>query len=137
MGFTNLYGLEINKNSVKIAQENNPMVTFFNSSIEEFEFDEKYDLVYTAGVLIHINPEIMDFVINKIINMTNQFIFGFEYFSDELVEIEYRGNAKVCWKQNFPHLFKKSLPSIITVMEEKFTYINNENMKDVAYLLRK
>jgi pseudaminic acid biosynthesis-associated methylase len=136
MGFTNLYGVELNKKALDIAQKNNKNITFINSSIEDFESGETYDLVYTAGVLIHINPSVLDLIIKKIINLTDRYIFGFEYYSDNLVEIKYRNYANVCWKQNFPLLFKKLSPSLKVIKEEKFHY-TNMNLVDIAYLLQK
>ncbi len=136
MGFTNLYGVELNKKALDIAQKNSKNITFINSSIEDFEPSETYDLVYTAGVLIHINPSVLDSVLKKIINLTNRYVFGFEYYSDNLVEIKYRDYANVCWKQNFPLLFTKLSPSLKVIKEEKFFY-KNKNLVDIAYLLQK
>ncbi len=137
MGFSNLYGLEINKKAIGIAKKNNPEVEFINSSIEEFDpKGKKYDLVYTAGVLIHINPTALKAVVDKMLSLTKEYIFGFEYYSDELIEIKYRGHANVCWKQNFPLLFKKAMPTLQTMKEEKFHY-KDEDLYDIAYLLKK
>ena len=137
MGFSNLVGLEVNKTAYEIARKNNPDVSFINSSVEEFKPNgEQFDLVYTSGVLIHIHPSSLDAIIKKIVNLTNEYIFGFEYYSDTLMEIPYRGHSNVCWKQNFPLLFKKLFPSLITIKEEKIRY-KNKDLCDIAYLLRK
>jgi len=136
MGFKNLTGLEINETAFSIAKKNNPDINFIHSSIENFEFTETYDLVYTAGVLIHINPDTLPLIITKMGQLSKKYIFGFEYFSENLVEIKYRNNENTCWKQNFPLLFKKLFPSIKTVKEEKIHY-KKENLCDIAYLLRK
>ena len=111
MGFKNLTGLEINKTAFSIAEKNNPDINFIHSSIEDFNSTEKYDLVYTAGVLIHINPETLPLIITKMDKLSNKYIFGFEYFSDNLVEIKYRNSENTCWKQNFPELIMKLNPS--------------------------
>jgi len=137
MGFSNLHGLELNKKAVEIAKKNNPEIKFINSSIEDFDpKGEKFDLVYTAGVLIHIHPSTLSAIVEKMLDLTKEYIFGFEYYSDNLVEIKYRGHSNVCWKQNFPLLFMKSLPTLKIIKEEKFLY-RDENVYDIAYLLRK
>ncbi len=136
MGFTNLSGVELNKKALDIAQKNNNDITFINSSIENFKTSETYDLVYTADVLIHIHPSALKSIINKIINLTNNYIFGFEYYSDNLTEIKYRNYSNVCWKQNFPFVFKKLLPSLKVIKEEKFHY-RQIDLVDIAYLLQK
>ena len=136
MGFNNLTGLEINSETIKLAKTRNPQITFINSSIEEYDSEnEKFDLVFTAGVLIHINPKVLDLILNKIIKLTTRYIFGFEYFSEKLEEISYRGNENVCWKRNFPSAYNKLLPEIKTVKEQKFYYKNNSC--DIAFLLEK
>ena len=136
MGFHNLYGVELNKKALDIAKKNNKNVTFINSSIEDFKSNETFDLVFTANVLIHINPSMLDSIIRKIINLTHRYIFGFEYYSDNLVEIKYRNYQNTCWKQNFPLLFKNISPSLQVIKEEKFHYLDS-NLIDVAYLLQK
>lgn len=136
MGFKNLTGLEINKSAFSIAKKNNPLISFINSSIENFNVADKYDLVYTAGVLIHINPDTLPLIIKKIDNLSKQHIFGFEYYSDHLEEIKYRNHPNTCWKQNFPKLIKKLNPSYRTIREEKFQY-KDENIFDIAYMLEK
>jgi len=137
MGFFNLHGLEINKKAFEIALTNNPAITFINSSIESYEpKEEKYDVVFTAFVLQHQNPLVLDYIVQKIIRLTNKYIFGLEYYSDKLTAINYRGHSNVMWKQNFPLLFLKASKNIKMVKEEKF-YYKNENLCDVGYLLMK
>lgn len=137
LGFTNLHGLELNKKATEMAQKNNPKCTFINSSIEEFNPKGKqYDLVFTADVLIHINPLIINSVVEKMINLTKKYIFGFEYYSDNLVEVPYRDYNNVLWKQNFPSLFKKSSSQIAIIKEKKF-YHKSSDLCDIAYLLQK
>ena len=106
------------------------------SLIEDLETHEKYDIVYTSGVLIHINPETLPLVISKMDKLSKKYIFGYEYYSDNLVEIKYRDHENSCWKQNFPELIKKLNPSFKTIKEEKFQY-KDENICDIAYLLKK
>lgn len=136
MGFKNLHGVELNKKALEIAQERNPKVIFVNSSIEDFQSKEKYDLVFTAGVLIHIHPSTLESIIRKIIDLSTQYIFGFEYYSENLEEIKYRNYSNVCWKQDFPLLFRKLFPHLKIVKQEKFSY-KEKDLIDVAYLLRK
>ena len=136
MGFNNLHGIELNKKALQIAQERNPKVIFVNSSIEDYQSKEKYDLVYTAGVLIHIHPSTLESVIRKIVDLSAKYVFGFEYYSDKLEEIKYRDHSNVCWKQDFPLLFTKLFPQLKIVKQEKFSYKDND-LIDVAYLLRK
>ena len=135
LGFQNLTGVELNEKAFRIAKEQNPKFTFYNDSIENFvPKGDNYDLVFTSGVLIHINPLALNDIIKKILNLTKEYIFGFEYYSDKLVEINYRGHSNVCWKQNFPRLLKQIIP-LKTIKEEKIFY-TNQNLCDITYLLQ-
>lgn len=136
MGFRNLAGVELNKKAFEIAKKINPDISFVNSSIEDYDLKEKFDLAYTSGVLIHINPLTLPQIMKKIVHLSEKYIFGFEYYSDELKEIKYRDESNVCWKQNFPQIFKNLFPELMTIKEQYIPY-KDQNLSDIAYLLRK
>jgi pseudaminic acid biosynthesis-associated methylase len=137
MGFKNLTGVEINEKAFKIAQQNCPKIKFHNSSIEEFDpGEEKFDVVYTNGVLIHINPKALPEIIKKIISLSKKYIFDSENYSDEITEVNYRGNKKTLWKQNFLQLFLDEDPNLKIIKQEKINY-KNEDVSDIIYLLKK
>ena len=133
MGFQNLHGLEINKKAIEIAKKNYPNIKFFHSSFEDFNTDLKFDIVFSAGFLIHINPLILNKIIEKIFNLSTNYIFGYENFSENLTEINYRGHNNLCWKQNFSQLYKKTFSSLNLIKEKKLDY-KNQNLSDMAFL---
>ena len=49
--------IEISSQALEIAKINNIIKNSFNGSIIDAEFKEKFDLVFTMGVLIHIHPQ--------------------------------------------------------------------------------
>jgi len=137
LGFNNLYGLEINKRAYELAKKKNPDITFIHSSFEDYDPKGKqFDVVYTSGVLIHMNPSVVTQIIHKMVSFSKRYIFGFENYADDLTEVNYRGHSNQLWKQNYPQLFRNLYPSLKTIKEEKYTY-KNENLVDVAYLLEK
>lgn len=137
LGFSNLSGVELNKTAFETAKINNPSISFYNSSIEDFQPSyDLYDLVFTSGVLIHISPDSLPSILDKIVNLSKKYIFGFEYFSEKLEEISYRSHSNVLWKQNFPLLYSQRFPNITLVKKEKFLY-QNSNLSDIAYLFKK
>jgi len=137
MGFRNLTGVDINEKAIEIAKKRNPEIKFIHSTIDNLiSKDNKYDLVFTSLVLIHQSPEKIITIISKIIELSKKYIFGYEYFSDQLTEIEYRGNTNVLWKQNFVELFQKNQPLLKLIKEKKYYYLKNE-LVDIGYLFKK
>jgi len=137
IGFKNLYGLELYKKAYKIAKQSFPEINFINSSIEDFDSKgEKYDVVFTSTFLIHIHPSNLESVVNKMINLTDRYIFGLEYYSDNLTDVTYHGYTNVLWKQDFPSLFKKLCPKLKTIKQEKIFY-KNDDLCDIVYLFMK
>ena len=136
MGFKKLSGVEINEKVCKLAKEKNPDFNIFNNSIENFQTDKKYDLVFTSGVLIHINPKSINSILEKILDISKKYIWGLEYFSDEISEVSYRLSPNTCWKQNFPQRFLEINSKLVCKKEKKYKYKNKNNF-DVGYLFQK
>jgi spore coat polysaccharide biosynthesis protein SpsF len=96
-----LYGLEINKKAYDIIKEKNICKECFNISINDFNISEKYDLVLTKGVLIHLNPDKLDSIYQKMYDLSNKYILIAEYYSRDVREILYRGHSNKLFKRDF------------------------------------
>ena len=94
-----MYGLEINKKAYDIIKEKNICKECFNISINDFNMLEKYDLVLTKGVLIHLNPEKLDSIYQKMYDLSNKYILIAEYYSRDVREILYRGHSNKLFKR--------------------------------------
>jgi hypothetical protein len=65
------------------------------------------DLVFTAGVLIHIAPADLERTMRDLIELSGRFVIAVEYHEDEgEVEVEYRGNAGALWRRNYGKLYQ-------------------------------
>jgi len=97
----NLFGIEINKNAAtELAQhigENN----VFNGSIFDFPTDKKFDVSLIKGVLIHINPDMLPLVYEKLYASSNRYILICEYYNPSPVTVSYRGHADRLFKRDF------------------------------------
>ena len=96
-----LFGIEINKNAADelakfIGQEN-----VFNGSIFEFEATHKCDVSLIKGVLIHINPEMLALVYEKLYTASNKYILICEYYNPSPVTVSYRGHSDRLFKRDF------------------------------------
>lgn len=92
-------GLEINSYAAKICSKKGHNTAC--SSIIDFTSKEKYDLTFTCGVLIHINPNELSQVYKKIYDLSKKYILIQEYFNPEPVAINYRGHKNKLFKRDF------------------------------------
>ena len=93
-------GVEINKKAADICAKL-PRVTVYNESILDFETEETFDLTFTCGVLIHINPESLPIVYDKLYRYSKRYIVINEYYNPTPMEVNYRGNADRLFKRDF------------------------------------
>jgi spore coat polysaccharide biosynthesis protein SpsF len=96
-----LNGLEINDYAFNITKNIGICNKIFNISVLDFHEKYKYDLVFTKGVLIHINPDKLDDVYQKMYELSNKYILIAEYYSKDVREIKYRGNDDKLFKRDF------------------------------------
>lgn len=96
-----LYGLEINEKAYDIVLQKNLCKECYNMSIHDFSSENKFDLVFTKGVLIHINSDKLESVYDKMYELSNKYILIAEYYSRDFREIKYRGNDNKLFKRDF------------------------------------
>ncbi len=96
-----LTGVEINKTACNLAKKKK-IATIINSTIiEKIPSSKKYDLVFTKGVLIHINPNELEKVYKNIYEYSLRYIFIAEYYNPEPVSVDYRGQKDLLFKRDF------------------------------------
>lgn len=140
MGFQNLCGIEINEHAIEISKKitYDQNLYICKGSIFDIPFkDEWFDLIFTSGVLIHINPWDIKLAIEEMYRCSKEWIWGFEYYSDNYVEIPYRGQENLLWKTDFVGVFLKYFPNINVVKRKKFKYLDNYELEDEMFLLNK
>lgn len=135
MGFTSLYGIELQSYAVELSKSRTKNINIIEGSAFDLPFkDGFFDMVFTSGLLIHIAPGDISMVMNEIHRCTTQYIWGMEYWSDTYTEVEYREHRELLWKTNFPKLFLDQFSDLIFVKEQYYKYIYDNNI-DVMYLL--
>lgn len=136
MGFTNLYGLELQPYAVQRAKDLTKGINIIQGVADDLPFKDSYfDLVFTSGVLIHIPPELHEKVMTEMYRCTKKYLWGFEYFSDTLSEINYRGNTNLLWKSDFSQEFQK-FTKAKEIKRCTYKYVNSDNV-DMMYLLER
>ena len=135
-GFTNLWGVEINKSALDLAREDKGFNVVEASALDLPFRDGFFNLVFTSGVLIHIAPSNLPKAIDEICRVSNRYIWGFEYFSEKCGEIEYKGHKNKLWKNNFSKLFLERHPRLSLLRQKKIKYVDNDNI-DEMFILEK
>ncbi len=137
-GFNNLFGIELQPFAVAEAKKNTHEISILCASGFDLPFKDKYfDLVCTNGVLIHIAPSDLHKIMSEMYRSSRKYIWGFEYYSDTLTEINYRGNTNCLWKADYCDMFLKAFSDLRLVKKNLFPYLDNPEQKDCMYLLEK
>ncbi len=96
-----LAGVEINKNAAVALAEFIGGENVFNGSIFEYDPVKKYDVSLIKGVLIHINPDMLKTVYEKLYLSSRKYILVCEYYNPSPVTVRYRGHEDRLFKRDF------------------------------------
>lgn len=103
--------IEISKPAFDFVTHHNTLDKAFNGSIEASNFVDKFDLVFTMGVLIHIHPDNLLSNMRKMFDYSDKYILMGEYFNRTPVMLEYHGQKDRLFKRDFGKLFIESFPA--------------------------
>ena len=95
------FSVEIN---LKAAEELKNLLgeeNVFNGSILDFESSKKYELSLIKGLLIHINPEMLQAVYQKLYDYSTKYVLICEYYNPNPIEVDYRGHSGKLYKRDF------------------------------------
>ena len=100
------YAIEINLNAADSLIKLLPECTVYKQSILDFDPTKVregrgVDLVLIKGVLIHIHPENLNKVYEKLTALANTFLLVCEYYNPTPVDILYRGHKDRLFKRDF------------------------------------
>ena len=70
-------------------------------SIFDYPVKAKADLALIKGVLIHINPDMLNVVYDKLYEASSKYILVCEYYNPAPVSIPYRGHDDRLFKRDF------------------------------------
>lgn len=92
--------VEINKKACE-QLKNHIDGNLYNCSILDYHPKEQYDFVFTKGVLIHINPNELDSVYQKLYDTSSKYICVAEFYNPSPMTISYRGHEDRLFKRDF------------------------------------
>lgn len=94
-----LTGYEINPTAAKIARGANVGNIVEGTILEPIP--GKYDLSFTCGVLIHINPEELGKAYENLYNLSSRYVLVREYYNPTPIAVPYRGEQDRLFKRDF------------------------------------
>ncbi len=77
--------------------------------------DESVDLVFTSGVLIHVDPDRLDAAYREMHRVARRYLLTIEYFASEPEEKTYRGREGLLFKRDFGALWLDLYPALTPV----------------------
>lgn len=131
-----LHAVEINSAAIKELSSVIPEQNIFEGSFNEFTSDQKFDLVFSRGVLIHLNPNELENAYNQLYKYSKRYILISEYFNAEPVSIDYRGYKNKLFKRDFCKEILKS-HNDLQLIDYGFLYSsdNKYNYDDLTWFL--
>jgi pseudaminic acid biosynthesis-associated methylase len=118
------FGVEINAEAAAQLEKIIPPSNVFNSTILDFEPDRKFDLSFTKGVLIHINPGELEYVYEKLVSSCRRYLLVAEYYNPSPVAIPYRGHDDRLFKRDFAGEIMERYPEM-RLIDYGFSYRND------------
>ena len=96
-----LHGIEINVDAAALLGSLISRDRVFQGSILDYVPSRKFDLVLIKGVLIHINPDELPAVYERLYHSTGRYLMVAEYYNPAPVAIPYRGHRDRLFKRDF------------------------------------
>lgn len=104
--------VEINKSACDRLSELGLLAEVHCASVAKFDAGRAFDLVFTKGVLIHIDPAYLDDVYSRMYNHSSRYILVAEYYNPNPTSIPYRGHDDRLFKRDFAGEMMDRFPSL-------------------------
>lgn len=96
-----LKGIEINSDAAKQLRALIGQKNIYEGSIFNYPETNKADLVLIKGVLIHINPDMLSVVYEKLYAASSRYLLVCEYYNPSPTMVPYRGHIDRLFKRDF------------------------------------
>jgi len=96
--------------------------------------DGAVDLAFTCGVLIHVDPSLLEKTMREIHRVSAKYVFCAEYFSPKAETIPYRGESDLLFKNDFGSLYLDSFPDL-KLVDYGFFWRRTTVMDDITWWL--
>lgn len=130
-----LSAVEINERAVKELKKIDKL-TVYPQSMFDFVPHRTWDMVVIKGVLIHINPDMLDYVYKLLYDSSGKYVCIAEYYNPTPVEVVYRGHTGVLFKRDFAGDMLNKFPDL-KLVDYGFSYHRDNNFPqdDITWFL--
>lgn len=130
------HAIEINVEAAKQLGTVIPTANVINSSILEFVPNREWDLTFIKGVLIHISPDVLPQVYDKLVSSAGRYLMVAEYYNPAPVTISYRGHSDRLFKRDFAGEIMERHPHM-RLVDYGFAYRRDPNFPqdDITWFL--
>jgi pseudaminic acid biosynthesis-associated methylase len=106
----------------------------FLGPIKNATFDTQFDLVFSSGVLIHVNPDDLINSMERMFRLSSRYILIAEYFNRTPVMINYHGEDDRLFKRDFGKLFVQNFDCQVIDYGFLWGYeFDNAGFDDITY----
>lgn len=130
------HAIEINREAASQLACIIPASNIYHCSILDFPESRNWDLVLVKGVLIHINPEALNQVYDKLFKACSRYLLIAEYYNPTPVGIPYRGHKDRLFKRDFAGEIMDRYPSL-EIIDYGFVYHRDSSFPqdDITWFL--
>jgi spore coat polysaccharide biosynthesis protein SpsF len=130
------FGIEINAEAARELGQVIPPSHVFNTSILDFNTQQTWDLALIKGVLIHINPDALSQVYDKLVAAAARYVLLAEYYNPSPVAVPYRGHTDRLFKRDFAGEILERHPEL-KLIDYGFAYRRDPNFPqdDITWFL--
>lgn len=116
---TAVCGIDVNREAAAAARADGYLVENYEAT---HPCERQFDLVFTAGVLIHVAPENIEAVMQSAIDKSRRYVLAVEYSADEQEEVIYRGQTDLLWKRPFGRLYTEMGLKAVSITDAGFGF---------------
>jgi hypothetical protein len=105
---TRVLGAEINGHAREEAEQNG-VPALGDDWYEEAPklMGGRFDLVFTAGLLIHISPKELGDVMTKLVALSDRYVLSIEYEDEFEQMVMYRGHGDRLWRRPYGGIYQE------------------------------
>jgi len=106
-------GCDINNHALALAEENH-LTVYYEDAGELDHAPDEYDLVFTVGVMIHLNTPKLIRCMKEMNRVSNGLVMFLEYEGND-IEVPYRGNRGALIKRDYGGIYQELFPEAILI----------------------